>query len=348
MGTKLWVYENWEGSYCVLVYKDTGKPSTEGDRFELTNSEYQCKLGSPMGRPPHKEGSQGKIWVHEWDSELLSLNGGDWEASTKEFYPCVCGLEWITIREQDKRLGINPLVELMTTENANPPDEDVLIDEDEMPSHRAVAVGQAKTYRDLINNDGQAEVDEIPAEQIVNDMDRNPLALGTHKAYWIGTDNMVIYMDPVVFHIGSVRYTQPYKGFIQPGPMYPDGIIFLGQMQAGGAFEYMIKPRDCAIVLREPKGTIIGKILQEVNDAAENTVGWYITFGSDHIFPGGYILFIGCSEGEARGMMCHMIGDKWCTSHPLNELADMLYKFPASKCARVIHHHEIPGHLQDD
>lgn len=67
----------------VLVHAEDGDPVGEGEVATSFRGERMVVVG---GRPPHKAGSTGRIYVKE---------PGDEGAGVAEFFPGVCEMKWV-------------------------------------------------------------------------------------------------------------------------------------------------------------------------------------------------------------------------------------------------------------
>lgn len=74
--------EKWQ-----LVYTATNQPVKAGDIVESRMQKY--RVVESIGRPPHHEGSTGRIWV----SDLETVDG----IGSIEFFPSVFDAKWIRV-----------------------------------------------------------------------------------------------------------------------------------------------------------------------------------------------------------------------------------------------------------
>lgn len=69
---------DWQGNACSLVHIHNGHTVTEGETVRNFRGEWEQITG---GKPPHKAGSTGRVWI---------------KGKATEFFPSVFGLEWRT------------------------------------------------------------------------------------------------------------------------------------------------------------------------------------------------------------------------------------------------------------
>jgi len=85
-------------THWILINNKTGLPVRADDKLYCETSEKLYKACSPVGEPPHKPNSTGKIHVQRdnWGKEI--------------YYPGVLDCTWITTQESSAADHPNPLI----------------------------------------------------------------------------------------------------------------------------------------------------------------------------------------------------------------------------------------------
>lgn len=75
------VMQGWDGKY-ILVHEKTKRPVELDEEIQYHDKTLRCE----GGKPPHKAGSTGRIWMREVGEPRYDHN---------EWFPNVCDMHWM-------------------------------------------------------------------------------------------------------------------------------------------------------------------------------------------------------------------------------------------------------------